>query len=143
MDQEKWFAQYDEKLQQAAAHAQAADQAVRQASGSATSPDGEVTVRVNASGATTDLVLRPEIADLEPEHLARLILEAGRQAQREVGAQVVAAMTPLVGEGAALDAVKQHLPMGFAGDGTERPVELRPDTRPDDDYFEHPPEVIS
>lgn len=143
MDPQTWFTQYDEKLQQAAARAKAADQAVRQANGSATSPDGEVTVRVNASGATTDLVLRPGVRDLEPEHLARLILETGRQAQRDVGAQVLAAMTPLVGEGAALDAVKEHLPMGFAGDGTERPADLRPDTRPDDEYFEQPPEVIS
>jgi len=143
MDPEKWFAQYDEKLQEAAAKAKAADRAVREVSGSATSPDGAVTVRVNASGATTDLVLRPEAGDVEPEQLARLILETGRQAQRDVGAQVVAAMTPLVGEGAALNAVKEHLPAGFAGDGTEQPTQLRADTRPDDDYFDSPPEVIS
>lgn len=143
LDPEKWLAQYDEKLQSAAAKARSAEKAVRDVVGSATSPDGEVTVQVNASGATTGLVLRPEVRDIEPEQLARLILETGRQAQRDVGAQVVAVMTGFVGEGAALAAVKEHLPAGFTGDGKERPADLRPDTRPDDDYFDRPPEVIS
>ena len=144
MDPDKWFAQYDDKLKAAAAKAEKAEQALAEVGGSATSQDGLVTVRVNASGATTDLVLRPEARDYEPEHLARVILETGRQAQRDVGARVVEVMTEFVGEGEALDAVKQHLPEGFAGDGKDQPLDLvaHRDTRPDDEYFENPPEVI-
>jgi DNA-binding protein YbaB len=141
IDPAKWFAQYDEKLREAAAKAEKAEKALKTVGGSATSQDGEVTVRVNASGATTDLVLRPGVADLEPEQLARVILETTRQAQREVGSQVVDVMTKFVGEGAALDAVKEHLPMGYAGDGGDKAQAPR-DRRPDDEYFENPPEVI-
>lgn len=144
MDPEKWFAQYDEKLRDAAAKAEKAEKALKTVGGSATSPDGEVTVRVNASGATTDLVLRPGARDIEPERLARVILETTRQAQRDVGAQVVDVMTKFVGEGAALEAVKEHLPEGYAGDGRDEVfnLEAHRDKRPDDDYFENPPEVI-
>ncbi|GAB3461786.1 YbaB/EbfC family nucleoid-associated protein [Actinophytocola sediminis] len=143
-DPAKWFAQYDEKLRDAAAKAEKAEKALKTVGGSATSQDGEVTVRVNASGATTDLVLRPGAREIEPEHLARVILETTRQAQREVGAQVVDVMTKFVGEGAALEAVKEHLPEGFAGDGRDEVfnLEAQRDKRPDDDYFDNPPEVI-
>lgn len=142
MDPEKWFAQYDEKLKAAAASANKADQALREVGGSATSQDGEVTVRVTASGALSDLVLRPGVRDLEPEHLARVILETSRQAQRDAGAQVVDVMTKFVGEGAALEAVKQHLPQGFAGDDEPAAPTPRREKRTDDEYFDNPPEVI-
>jgi DNA-binding protein YbaB len=144
MDPDKWFAQYDEKLRDAAQKAEKAEKALKTVGGAATSKDGEVTVRVSASGATTDLVLRPGVRDLEPEQLARVILETTRQAQRDVGAQVVDVMTKFVGEGAALEAVKEHLPEGYTGDGRDNAfhVEKQPDKRPDDEYFENPPEVI-
>lgn len=144
MDPDKWFAQYDEKLRDAAQKAEKAEKALKTVGGSATSQDGEVTVRVNASGALADLVLRPGARDLEPEHLARVILETSRQAQREMGAQVVDVMTKFVGEGAALETVKEHLPEGFAGDGKEDVfnIEAHRDKRPDDEYFDNPPEVF-
>lgn len=145
MDPDKWFAQYDEKLRDAAQKAEKAEHALRTVGGSATSSDGEVTVRVSASGALTDLVLRPGARDIEPEHLARVILETSRRAQRDVGAQVVDVMTKFVGEGAALEAVKEHLPEGYAGDGRDEgfvKVEQPKRPRSDDEYFENPPEVI-
>ncbi|WP_260190086.1 YbaB/EbfC family nucleoid-associated protein [Actinophytocola gossypii] len=144
IDPEKWFAQYDEKLRDAAAQAEKAEKALKTVGGSATSQDGEVTVRVNASGATTDLVLRAGVRDFDHEHLARVILQTTRQAQRDVGQQVVDVMTKFVGEGAALEAVKEHLPEGFAGDGTDEVfnLEAHRDKRPDDEYFDNPPEVI-
>jgi DNA-binding protein YbaB len=144
MDPQQWLQQYDEKLQAAAAQAEAANKALHEVGGSATSPDGDVTVRVSASGATTGLVLRPGVRDLEPDQLARVILETTRQAQRDVGAQVVEAMKGLVGETPALEVVKSYLPEGYTGDGkdTHDDPGLQPDTRPDDEYFENPPEVI-
>lgn len=144
MDPDKWFAQYDEKLQAAAASANKAEKALRTVGGSATSQDGEVTVRVTASGALSDLVLRPGARDFEPEHLARVILETSRAAQRDVGQQVVDVMTEFVGEGAALEAVKEYLPEGYTGDGKDKPLDVvaQRDTRPDDEYFDSPPEVI-
>ena len=54
-------------------------------------------------------------------------------------------MTKFVGEGAALEAVKEHLPEGYSGDGRDEgfiKVAERPAHRSDDEYFENPPEVI-
>jgi DNA-binding protein YbaB len=143
MDPEKWFAQYDEKLQAAAASANKAEQALREVGGSATSKDGEVTVRVTAGGALEDLVLRPGVRDIEPEHLARVILETSKEAQRDAGKQVVDVMTKFVGEGPALDAVKEHLPQGYAGDEEKLAAPAaRRGPRTDDEYFDSPPEVV-
>lgn len=146
MDPEKWFAQYDEKLKAAAASANKAEQALRDVGGSATSQDGEVTVRVTANGGLADLVLRPGVRDLEPEYLAQVILETSRKAQRDAGQQVVDVMTKFVGEGAALEAVKEYLPQGFTSDGRENPMDLVAPgdkrKRTDDEYFDSPPEVI-
>jgi hypothetical protein len=144
MDPQEWLQQYDDQLKAAAAKAEQADKALREVGGSATSPDGDVTVRVSASGATTGLVLRPGVRELEPDRLAAVILEVTRQAQRDASAQVVEAMRGLVGESEALEVVKSHLPEGYKGDGEDQAnhPDLRPDTRPDDEYFENPPEVI-
>lgn len=139
-----WLAQYDEKLMKAAEQARKADNAIREAGGSATSRDGAVTVRVNASGALCDLVLRPGVGDVAPDDLAQVIMETTRRAHREVSAQVVAAMDEFVGPGQALDMIKAHLPEGYAGDENDRPPDVAPrrDIRPDDEYFENLPEVI-
>jgi DNA-binding protein YbaB len=144
MDPQQWLLEYDEKLKEVAARAEQAEQTLAKVGGEATSAGGDITVRVSASGVTTDLVLRPGIRDVEPEQLARMILDTTRQAQRDAGAQVVEAMKGLVGEGPALDVVKSKLPEGYAGDGNDEPAnpDLRPDTRPDDEYFDNPPEVI-
>jgi DNA-binding protein YbaB len=145
MDPQQWLLEYDETLKEAAAKAEQADKALREVGGTATSGNGDVTVRVTAGGATTDLILRPGVRDLDPDALANLILDTTRKAQRDAGAQVVEAMKGLVGEDSeALDVVKSQLPQGYAGDGKDEPVdpELRPDTRPDEEYFENPPEVI-
>ncbi|HET9140638.1 YbaB/EbfC family nucleoid-associated protein [Actinophytocola sp.] len=141
---QQWLLQYDDKLKAVAAQAEQADKALREVGGSATSPDGEVLVRVSASGATTDLQLRPSVRDMDPDRLSRLILETTRQAQRDAGAQVVAAMQGLLGDSEALNVVKNVLPEGYRGDGKDEPEhpDLKPDNRSDDDYFENPPEVI-
>jgi DNA-binding protein YbaB len=135
---EQWIAQYDETLKQAAANAERTDKALKQVGGTATSPDGDITVRVNASGATTELVLRPGVRDIEPEQLARLIMRTTQQAQADVGEKVVETMREFIGEGDALEFVKSHLPR------TPEPQEPlgRRDARGDDDYFDNPPDLI-
>jgi DNA-binding protein YbaB len=140
VDPEAMIARYDEKLKQVAADAERTDQALRQVGGSATSPDGQVTVRVNASGATADLVLRAGVRQLEPERLAQLILRTTEQAQADVSTKVVDTMREFLGEGEALEFVKSHLPQPVSGQPDE-PLG-RPDSRRDDDYFDNPPELI-
>jgi DNA-binding protein YbaB len=139
LNPEQWLAQYDETLQKAAAKAEQTDQALRQIGGSATSPDGNVTVRVNASGATTELVLRPSVRDVEPEQLARLIMRVTQQAQADVSGKVIDTMREFVGEGEALDFVRSRMPVSDVQD--EQPLQKR-DRRADDDYFDNPPDLI-
>lgn len=143
MNPEQWLDSYDESLKQLAAQAAKTDKALKEVGGAATSPDGQITVRVGASGATTGLVLRSGVRDMDHEHLARLILETTKAAQRDVGQAVVDVMQEFMGEGDALEFVKSHLPEGHqAADAEPAPAPPRSDTRPDDDYFENPPDLI-
>jgi len=143
MNPEGWLDAYDESLKQLAVKAAKTDEALKKVGGEATSQDGQVTVRVGASGATTDLVLRHGVRDMDHEHLGRMILETTKAAQRDAGQMVVDVMQEFMGEGDALEFVKSHLPEGHeAADAPPAPRKEARDTRADDDYFENPPELI-
>lgn len=128
MDPEQWLAQYDKRLTEIAARAKEAGERVQRVGATATSPRGEVEVRVGASGVLEDLTLRPEARTLESDELARLILDTTKKARHAVSAQIVGISTNYFGEGPALEVIKQHLPAG---------VPVRRD-RDDDDYFANP-----
>jgi DNA-binding protein YbaB len=147
MEPDQWLAQYGEKIEQAKRNAAQVETQLGGVGGSATSPDGLVTVSVNASGALTNLILRPGLRGEDPERISGAIMTAVAQAQRAAAGQVVQIMTDFVGDGPALDFVKTKMPHGYSGDGTD-PVEPEPeiqrrDTRPDDDYFTNPPDVMA
>lgn len=128
MDPEQWLANYDKRLTEISARAKEAGERVRQAGATATSPRGEVEVRVGASGVLEDLTLTPAARTLESDELARLILDTTRKARHAASAQVVGISTTYFGEGPALDLIKQHLPAGA-------PARKN---RNDDDYFANP-----
>lgn len=128
MDPEQWLADYDKRLTEISARAKEAGERVRQAGATATSPRGEVEVRVGASGVLEDLTLTPAARTLESDELARLILDTTRKARHAASAQVVGISTTYFGEGPALDLIKQHLPAGA-------PARKN---RNDDDYFANP-----
>lgn len=134
MDPEQWLANYDRRLARVAADAQAAEASLRQIGGVAASPRGEVVVKVGPSGALEDLTLTAAARAMEADQLARLILATSQQARSVVGAQVVEIMTDYLGDGPALDVVKQSLPVPPA-----EPV----DNRDDDSYFSSPPEIFT
>lgn len=131
MDSTQWLTSYRERLDRMAADAQTATTNLRQASGRAASPRGEVEVSVGPSGALTGLRLAASVRTLESDHLAQLILDTAREARRAVGSQVVGIMTEYVGEGPALDGLRERLPEVMA----------QSDTRTDDEYFTAP-EII-
>jgi hypothetical protein len=133
VDPAQWLANYDDSLTRAATDAQMASASLQRVGGCATSPRGEVTATVGASGALEDLNLTPAARTLEADHLAQLILATTRQAQRAVGAQVVEIMTEYLGEGPALELVKKNIPAVETG----RPAI----GNSDDDYFANPPEI--
>lgn len=147
IDPDQWLKEYGAKIEQAK---QQAEQAVGQlggVGGSASSPDGLITVTVNATGVLTDLQIKPEARGMDPSEIATAVLTASTKAQREASGRVVQIMGEFVGESPALDFVKQQMPNGYAGDGTdeeEPKSELeRKDTRPDDEYFTNPPDVMA
>jgi DNA-binding protein YbaB len=146
MEPDQWLAQYGQKIDQAKQNAAQAETQLGGVGGSATSPDGLITVTVNASGALMDLVLRPGVRDLDPERIASTVLAAAGQAQRTAAGRVVEIMTEFIGDSPALDFVKAQMPRGYSGDGTDdvepEPEIQRRDVRPDDDYFTNPPEVM-
>jgi hypothetical protein len=135
MDPQEWLARYDQRLTEIAARAKEAGERVRRAGGTAASPRGEVTVRVGASGVLEDLTLTPEARTLQSDELARLILDTTRRARHAASAEVLGISTAYLGEGPALEVIRQHLPAGLAA--TPEP---NPD---DDDYFTNPPEITN
>ncbi|XVS65047.1 YbaB/EbfC family nucleoid-associated protein [Actinosynnema sp. CA-299493] len=147
MEPDQWLAQYGEKIEQAKRNAAQAETQLGGVGGSATSPDGLITVTVNASGALTDLVLRPQLRGEDPERISGAIMTAVAQAQRAAAGKVVEIMTEFVGDSPALEFVKAKMPNGYSGDGTDavepEPELRRRDTRPDDDYFTNPPDVMA
>jgi len=147
MEPDQWLAQYGEKIEQAKRNAAQAESQLGGVGGSATSPDGLITVAVNASGALTDLILRPQLRGEDPERISGAIMTAVAQAQRAAAGRVVEIMTEFVGDSPALEFVKAKMPNGYSGDGTDavepEPEIQRRDTRPDDDYFTNPPDVMA
>ncbi|WP_033443357.1 YbaB/EbfC family nucleoid-associated protein [Saccharothrix sp. NRRL B-16314] len=147
MEPDQWLAQYGEKIEQAKRNAAQAESQLGGVGGSATSPDGLITVSVNAAGALTDLILRPQLRGEDPERISGAILTAVAQAQRAAAGKVVEIMTEFVGESPALEFVKSKMPNGYSGDDADavepEPELQRRDTRPDDDYFTNPPDVMA
>ncbi|MFD1149503.1 YbaB/EbfC family nucleoid-associated protein [Saccharothrix hoggarensis] len=147
MEPDQWLAQYGEKIEQAKRNAAQVETQLGGVGGSATSPDGLITVTVNASGALTDLILRPQLRGEDPERISGAIMTAVAKAQRAAAGQVVQIMTEFVGDSPALEFVKSKMPNGYSGDGTDavepEPEVQRRDTRPDDDYFTNPPDVMA
>jgi DNA-binding protein YbaB len=132
VDSAQWLADYEQRLTGTAASAEAASAELSQVSGQARTPHGEVEVRVTATGALADLRLTPAARKLEADALAQLILATARDAQRAASARTLEIMAGYVGDGPALDAIRQYLPAQPAG----------AHTAPDGDYFDGGPEVI-
>jgi hypothetical protein len=109
-DSAQWLASYRERLDRVTANVRTAQESLRQAGGLATSPRGEVEVSVGPNGALTGLRLSPAARRLEVDELAQLILDTATSAQRAAGAQVVGIMTEFVGEGPALDLIREQIP---------------------------------
>jgi hypothetical protein len=133
MDAEQWLAQYDKRIAEVATRAKEAGERLRKVGGTATSPRGEVTVRVGTGGTLQDLTLTPAARTLESDELARLIVDTTRRAQQAAGAQIVGITSECFGDGPALEVIKQHLPAGTR-------VTAK---RDDEDYFANPPGVTN
>ncbi|MEB3368527.1 YbaB/EbfC family nucleoid-associated protein [Saccharopolyspora mangrovi] len=85
-----------EGLQRQTAQLQEAQASALAATGEATSPDGLVTIRVNAAGVVTDTTLSPSaLRSSTPEKLARSFTQAAQAAARDARTKADAAVAPL------------------------------------------------
>ncbi|GAA2780170.1 YbaB/EbfC family nucleoid-associated protein [Saccharopolyspora taberi] len=134
MHPDDWLSQYNAKLQKAKDDADRAKSLLSEIGGSATSKDGQVTVRVNSSGVLEDISFGRDFQHPQPEKVAASIMECVRQAQRQAAGQMMEVMQEFAG-GDALEFVRSNLPHGYAGDGND-PAETPAGTsRPGhDDY---------
>jgi DNA-binding protein YbaB len=134
---EQWLADYQRELAGAADAANRVNARLRQVSGHAIAPRGEVEAWVSVHGALERLRLTAHSRALEPDALAELIVATAKAAQQSVAGQITEIMSDFTGPGAALDMVKTHLP-GEADStpaGARRP---RRSTVDDDEYFANP-----
>jgi DNA-binding protein YbaB len=125
VDPNQIVASYEQEIAGIAARAEEAKEKIKNLSGTASSPDGAVTVTVNGGGALQDISFGREVDDLPRAQLAATIMTTARKAQAQASRQILAIMGPLVGEDSdAMRFVKEQIPS---------PEE------PEDDYGYRPP----
>lgn len=74
------------------------------------SPDGSVSVTVDANGGLRDLQLTQKACDLGPGRLTTEILAAVNKAQRQTARNVVTSFAAVTGEGESTDFIRSFLP---------------------------------
>lgn len=105
------FTAFTEELDGLRAKAEKVQERVRNATATATTRDGAVSVTVGPAGALVDLKFTAQAYRQPPEMLAALVLSLAGRAQRQVGAEVSRAYADLVGEGSpAMDVLQEFLP---------------------------------
>jgi DNA-binding protein YbaB len=113
------FTAFTEELDGLRAKAEKVQEEVRNATATARSRDGAVSVTVGPAGALVDLTFTAQAYRQPPETLAALVLSLAERAQRQVGAEVSRAYADLVGESSpAMSVLEEFLP---ADTGREDP----------------------
>jgi DNA-binding protein YbaB len=133
---EQWLADYQRELVGAADGAVRTNARLRQVTGHATAPRGEVEAWVSVNGALERLRLTVHARALEPDVLAELIVATAKAAQRSAAREITKIMADFVGPSEALDLVKAHQPGEVdTPTGDHRP---RRSTVDNDEYFANP-----
>ncbi|GGS15255.1 MULTISPECIES: YbaB/EbfC family nucleoid-associated protein [Actinokineospora] len=96
---EEWMREFEGRIADAKAKAAAIQQGLANAGGSASSPDGAVTVSVAPTGALTDLRLTPAAMGKSPAALSAEIMATARKAQRSAANQVAETFAAAAGAG--------------------------------------------
>jgi DNA-binding protein YbaB len=102
---------YTQDVSDLAARAAEAREQIRHLAGTASSQDGAVTVTVNGGGALQRLSFGPAADQLPRVRLAEMVMATARRAQAQASQQILAIMTPLVGEDSdAMRFVEEQIP---------------------------------
>jgi DNA-binding protein YbaB len=111
VDPNQIVASYEEDIAGLAARAEEAKERIQHLSGTATSPDGSVTVTVGGGGSLQNVQFGPRADGMPKERLAAEIMATARRAQAQASQQVLAIMGPLVGEDSdAMRFVREQIP---------------------------------
>lgn len=129
MDPSELVASYQQEAAAVAERAEAAKAQVRMVQASVTSPDGAVTVTVNATGALQNVSFGARAEQVSRGQLASLVMQTARRAQAQAAQQVTAALAPVIGENsAAMDYLRRQLPDVEESTGDE-PQQAPPTSR--------------
>ncbi|PPK63225.1 YbaB/EbfC family nucleoid-associated protein [Actinokineospora auranticolor] len=138
---DEWLRDFEDKIADARAKADAIGEGMAHASATASSPDGAVTVTVAPNGALTDVRLTAAAMTRQPAQLAAEITATARKAQRTAGERVAEAFGAAAG-GAGAETyrlITQYLPppeddepeeRRYAPGAVEDPDEPAPPRRP-------------
>lgn len=96
------------------------------ATATATSPDGAVTVTLSPTGALQNITFAASSSKVPPEKLGPLVMQTVQAAQREVSSQVTASLSTQFGDSETLDFITQFMP-------EPEPAPTRRDRDPDED----------
>jgi DNA-binding protein YbaB len=80
------------------------------ASATATSPDGAVTVTLSPTGALQNITFAAPAAKVPPEKLGPLVMTTVQAAQREVSNRVTASLAEQFGDSETMDFITQFMP---------------------------------
>lgn len=93
------------------------------ASATATSPDGAVTVTLSPTGALQDITFAAPAAKVSPEKLGPLVMKTVQAAQREVSNRVTASLAQQFGDTETMDFITQFMPAPEPAPATRAPDE--------------------
>jgi DNA-binding protein YbaB len=111
VDPNQVVASYEQEVAAVAARAEEAKDRIKNLTGTATSPDGAVTVTVGGAGALQSVSFGPRADELPKERLAEAIMAAARRAQAQASQRILEIMEPLVGEDSdAMRFVREQIP---------------------------------
>jgi DNA-binding protein YbaB len=115
-----FIADYQQRVADVAAQAQAARERIATVQGTQTSADGSVTVSVNVQGGLEGLRFGPAAASMDLEALAATIVATSRQARVRAARAAADALEPLLGaDSAAMAEVRSRIPTEAPLDGTD------------------------
>lgn len=80
------------------------------ASATATSPDGAVTVTLSPTGALQNITFSAKATSHSPEALGPLVMKTAQEAQREVSTRVTASLSEQFGTPETMDFITQFMP---------------------------------
>jgi len=134
VDASAWLREYQQETQDRLAKAEQIREQVNAAVGSATSPDGVVSVTVGPTGALQALEISARAEGMPPARLSQLILRTSREAHRRVAEQMALSVKPLIGDSEAMHFLESQVPPAEEAGGPQQ-QQRQPTQRPswDDD----------